>query len=514
MAAPTLFAEGASTANTSGNLTPTMPSHQADDILILCVTFWGPNTAGDAAVVPTPSGWTEIANVATPASPIDGRIAYFWKRAASGSETVTVTRGASWDTGTDTNFSCRVYCIRGCITIGDPWDEADITVIYNTANQAFDAVTVSGSERMVVQFCNAQDDWATNPTTPAGWTQGAVQENTSGTDNGYVTWRKDNVSADTGTDAPTIPATTQGYYTYLGISFKPPSVSDLFETGTTTMTGSQSGAEAPAEAGVSTIIALHSGPEAYGDAPGPTTIVAVHSGQDALGEAPGLTTLVSSQPGSEALGEAIATVLAAIEAGGEALAEPGLSMLAVIGSALEALGDSGRSTFVVVHSGVEETGLFESGVSTLVALGSGLEIVAEPGSTLAVLSQSSSEALADSGGSILVVFSSGLEESAIFAAGVTVATVVQAVVLEALIESGTTTAGAFQSALEALVDSGASSFIVVHSGVELLVDVSYVSPPGIFVLQVHAKRPAASVRRVAPDAEARIVRPLAEATRS
>lgn len=226
MAAPTLQAEGSAVGATSGTLSPTIPTHQADDILILAVVFWGPNTVGDAAAVPTPSGWTSIVDLATPATtPIDGRLAFFWRRAAAAGETVSVTRGASWDTGTDTQFAARVYVIRGCITTGDPWDEADPTVVYNTANQPVDAVTVSGTERLVIQFLSAQDDWATNPTAPAGWTAGTVQESTSGTDAGFFDFRKDNVSASTGADTPTVPVPTQGYYAYVGISFKPPATS-------------------------------------------------------------------------------------------------------------------------------------------------------------------------------------------------------------------------------------------------------------------------------------------------
>src|SRR5262245_788045 len=110
MATPTLQAEGAQNQVTTGTLTLTLPGHAADDILVCAVLFWGPNTAGSAAVIPTPSGWEKLGNIQSPATP-DGDIAVFAKRAASGSETnPTFSRGASWDTGTDTIFAGRAFC--------------------------------------------------------------------------------------------------------------------------------------------------------------------------------------------------------------------------------------------------------------------------------------------------------------------------------------------------------------------------------------------------------------------
>jgi hypothetical protein len=224
MAAPTLAAQGTVAAVTSGDLTVTLPAHQANDILIVALAGWVPNTTGDAAAIAAPSGWTEIAQLATPATtPIDGRIAWFWRRATSSSETnPTFTRPSGWDTGTDTCWAGRAYVVRGCITTGNPWDEADPTVVYSTANQAFDAVTVSGAERTVIQFLNSQDDQSSG-SAPSGWTAGTAATTTTGTDAGFQTFRKVNVSSDTGADATTVAAPAQGRYAFLGISFIPPS---------------------------------------------------------------------------------------------------------------------------------------------------------------------------------------------------------------------------------------------------------------------------------------------------
>ena len=219
MAAPTLQAEGTLNVVTSGNNSPTIPTHQADDILVVAFGFWGPNSTGNPlADCAVPSGWTQITQFDAPA--LDGKIGYFWRRATAAGTTITLTRPSGWDTGTDTAWGARAYVIRGCITTGDPWDQAVASAVYSTANQAVAAITVSGSERMVVHFLVKCDDFATAPTL-SGWTAGTQVESTSGTDASAGTFRKDNISAGTGADASTTEAPAAGRYAFLGVSFKP-----------------------------------------------------------------------------------------------------------------------------------------------------------------------------------------------------------------------------------------------------------------------------------------------------
>lgn len=221
MAAPTLQAEGTLAAVTTGNLTVTLPAHLTDDVLVVNLVGWVPNTAGSAAGVTAPAGWTEIAEIPTPSGTADGQIGLYWKRAASGAEAnPTFTRPAGWDTGTDGVWSGRAYVIRGCETSGDPWDAVATSAVFNTANQACAAVTVSGSERMVVQFQGLQDNLA--PGTISGWTAGTAVTDTTGTDSGFKTHRKDNVASSTTADASTAVAPAQGFYAFIGVSFKPP----------------------------------------------------------------------------------------------------------------------------------------------------------------------------------------------------------------------------------------------------------------------------------------------------
>ena len=224
MAAPTLQAEGATaTGVTTGVPSITIPTHQADDILLVCSIFWGPNTANDAAQIPTPSGWTLLGTQTgqPAAADRDGWLACFWRRATGAGHTVTMARGASWDTGNDTCFNGRAYVIRGCRTVGDPWDDETSSGPHTAANQAFPAVTVSGAERTVIIFGLSTDN-AAFAMTSSGWTDGTEDDDTGGTDSAFQTVRKSNVSASTSADTSTVAAPTQGAYAFMGVSFKPP----------------------------------------------------------------------------------------------------------------------------------------------------------------------------------------------------------------------------------------------------------------------------------------------------
>jgi hypothetical protein len=221
IAAPTLEAEGATLLVTSGTLSPTIPTHQANDILVLTVECWLPATAGDAAQIPTPSSWTLAGTqIGQPGGTRDGWLAVFWLRASGAGTTVTLTRGASWDDGTDGSYSARAYVIRGCTTTGDPFDAVGQSGPHTAADQAFPAVTVSGSARTVIQFGCSMDN-AAFAMTSTGWTTGTEDDDAGGTDSAFQTARKDNVSSSTSADASTVSAPAQGAYGFYGISFKP-----------------------------------------------------------------------------------------------------------------------------------------------------------------------------------------------------------------------------------------------------------------------------------------------------
>lgn len=223
--APILQAQGATNANTTGSNSPTIPTHQANDIIIVAAVFWGPNTAGDAEQIPTPTNYTLLGSqVGQPAAANrDGWSALFWRRVSGAGTTVTVTRGASWDTGSDTCFGARAYVIRGCRTTGNPFEDGLNSGPHTAANQAFPVVTVSGSYRLVVQFGNSMDN-QTFAMTSSGWTTGTEDNDPAGTDCSFQTARKDSISASTTGDTATVSAPAQGAYAFHGVSFVPPAI--------------------------------------------------------------------------------------------------------------------------------------------------------------------------------------------------------------------------------------------------------------------------------------------------
>ena len=241
MAAPTLQAQGTIAAGVqTGAPTLTIaggqiPAHIADDILVVVAMAWVPNTTTpDAAQIPTPSTWTLLGTqIGIPtASPRDGWVAAFWTRATGSATTITLTRGAGRDTGTDTCFNARAYVIRGCVTTGNPFDAVATAGYYTAANQNLPAVTVSGSERTVIVFGGVSDNLAFSMAS-TGWTTGTAGADAGGTDSGFQVAYKENVASSTTAAAATVTAPAAGGYGFIGVSFKPALVAAVLEADVT-----------------------------------------------------------------------------------------------------------------------------------------------------------------------------------------------------------------------------------------------------------------------------------------
>lgn len=311
MAAPVLQAEGATaTGVTTGVPSITIPTHQANDILVVAAIFWGPNTAGDAAQIPTPAGgWALLGSqVGQPAAANrDGWLAWFWLRASGAGTTVTLTRGASWDTGTDTCYNGRAYVIRNCKTSGNPYESAVNAGPYTTGNQAFPAVTVSGVERTVIIFGNVTDNLAFAMTS-TGWTTGTEDNDNGGTDSSFQTARKVNIEASTSADTGTVTAPAAGAYGYVGVSFVPQNQVQVATSNTITITaptGSTRIATRTADAGTNTVtitspdatLVAGGANETLAAGPNTTTITAPSATAVAVRVAPaGTNTVTTTSP--------------------------------------------------------------------------------------------------------------------------------------------------------------------------------------------------------------------------
>lgn len=224
MPAPTLQAQGTQAISINAAIAVQLPAHQAGDILVLHLQFWGPNTAGDAAAIPVPTGWASSdGGLGQPAAANrDGWFRLFYLLATSSSmSSPSCSRGASWDTGTDTAFAGRAYVIRGAAPFILAADDYKVGGPRTAANGAFPAVTVSGTERLVIQFASMMNGTDGLGTAPAGWTAGTVDNDTTGTGARFQTFRKDNVSSSTSADASNAAAASVGAYAFFGISFSP-----------------------------------------------------------------------------------------------------------------------------------------------------------------------------------------------------------------------------------------------------------------------------------------------------
>jgi hypothetical protein len=218
---PTLQAEGATSAVTTGAPSVTIPTHQADDILLVSAVIWAPNTAENVAEIPTPSGWELLAHQPHQVGTlkIDGYHALFWKRATGAGETVTLTRGAGWDTGTDTNFGARAYVIRGCRTTDTPFTTIQEAGPYTTANQALPAFRINDYNHLAMVFASMT---AVNNLLSAatGYTVGTQDTDAAGTDCNFQTARLADPGADVAAVASTTTAPTTGSYMFFGVAFK------------------------------------------------------------------------------------------------------------------------------------------------------------------------------------------------------------------------------------------------------------------------------------------------------
>lgn len=235
MAFPTLQAQGTVNAVTAGNLAITLPAYAADDIVVITTVGYVPNTTTGTNTQTLASPWTKYTPDVTRITGglIDSEHAFWWARATSTvslGTSVSITRPTSWDTGTDTAWGGRAYVVRGCGTIGDPFDELVASTPVNTANPQIPAITVNGLERTVIAFYVASDN-LTAPTAATGYTPGTAAINNTGTDTGFQTYL-DQTNTSVVATTPTGGATSaQNFQVYFVASFVPLPVVSSTATG-------------------------------------------------------------------------------------------------------------------------------------------------------------------------------------------------------------------------------------------------------------------------------------------
>jgi hypothetical protein len=241
VAAPTLLNQGSLNGVTTGTRAAVFGTHAANDILVVGVMLWAPNTAGTLADFPSPTGsaiWNYLGRAKVGE---DGQVGYWWGRATGAGMTFTIGYPAGADDGTDTLLAVAGDIIRGCVTTGDPFDQAIVSGPHTTANVQVPALTVSGVDRLAYVLAVHMDNL----------TQGTVTDYTAGTARSITTGTDCSMRAYTLTAAANVPAKNSimpvGWdsgsraYAYLVASFRETSgLSDQngsFDTATLTLAG-------------------------------------------------------------------------------------------------------------------------------------------------------------------------------------------------------------------------------------------------------------------------------------
>jgi len=164
-ARPWLRSVGTLGAGASGNVTPVLGTHAANDIL-LCVVHSSDNV--DSAIS-SPAGWTEVGAYGTSGEALEAnntaaqRATVFWKRAASGAETdptVAHTAGGS--------IVAQVYAFASCLVGSDPFSNTRLSANAASATVTFDSIVPAAASDLAVATVHYEDD-PTTVSQPAGW---------------------------------------------------------------------------------------------------------------------------------------------------------------------------------------------------------------------------------------------------------------------------------------------------------------------------------------------------------
>jgi hypothetical protein len=175
VAAPTVVTKGAIAALASGNISPTIPAHVADDWLF--VLAWKRSATGNLS---EGSGtWQTFAPIIRTGA---SQSQLFSKKAAGAGETITVTQN------TAVNIYARAIVVRGADPNGGPNGFGFEAYDGNTSTadpSVFNGVTTLGIDRLILALISGEDDnnasTTVTATDPSAFTESYVESNV-GTD--------------------------------------------------------------------------------------------------------------------------------------------------------------------------------------------------------------------------------------------------------------------------------------------------------------------------------------------
>jgi hypothetical protein len=227
VAIPTVQAVGTPNSGTTSGVTYTLPTHQADDILLLFVEC--STTAGVSA----PSGgWADITNSPRAQGSNVTCLNIFWLR-ATGSGTTNPTTGAA--ANHQVGFT---VVVRGAITTGNPWDFSPVGTGFG-AQSTFSATggTTTVADCLVMVGIVSNTDTATDEFTSAAnaslssFTEQEQVFVTDGNGGGVACYTGGKASAGA-TGSTTGNITTTNSYSALTFAIKPATSVTLSASGT------------------------------------------------------------------------------------------------------------------------------------------------------------------------------------------------------------------------------------------------------------------------------------------
>lgn len=150
-------------ALTTADITPVIPAHQADDILI-CLTS---NRVVTNTCL-TPAGWTLLHG---PVDVTGWRTYAFWKRATGGAETNPL---CDW-TATSADKYAQVHTVRGAITTGSPFAASTLLGDLTDPIAVASGISTNAANQLVLVLGigsdNASASVTVTGTDPASYTQ-------------------------------------------------------------------------------------------------------------------------------------------------------------------------------------------------------------------------------------------------------------------------------------------------------------------------------------------------------
>lgn len=221
MTAPTVVSVGA-VASSASAITPAFPASITDNDILLTIAECEGVTAPGAYTLP--SGWAQVSADGTPVSPVvqgtNTRLTVIWRRYVTGDVAPSLGDAGDHNLG-------RMIAIRGCPTVGNPWNVVAVAVAaVSDTTAVWPGVTTTTADCLILEIAATSADIGTaqiSALTNANYTSITEQiDNAIITGNGGVIICYSGIKATAGaTGASTATLTTAGFKALMTLAMAP-----------------------------------------------------------------------------------------------------------------------------------------------------------------------------------------------------------------------------------------------------------------------------------------------------